>query len=89
LEATVLQQTQQDPQQQQIGITLPLGAWQVVLEILNEQPYNKVAALIGAIVQQANAAQAQAQGQAQGLVPNQRANGGMDIPNYSPPNDGT
>lgn len=67
-------QPQQDPQQQQISITLPLGAWQVVLEILNTQPYGKVSTLIASIVDQANRAQMSAQ----------RPNGGME---YQPQQD--
>ena len=77
------QQQQQDPLQQPVAITLPLGGWQAVLEILQGQPYGKVAALIASIVDQANRAQVSASSPPSPPLPN----GGLNP--YSPPNDGT
>ena len=76
------QQQQQDPLQQPVAITMPLGAWQTVLEILNQQPYGKVAALIASIIEQANRQQMSAS-----APPPMPPNGGLNP--YSPPNDGT
>jgi hypothetical protein len=81
------QQQQQDPLQQPVAITMPLGAWQAVLEILQGQPYAKVAGLIASIIEQANRAQAQAQQAQMSAPPPPMPNGGLNP--YSPPNDGT
>ena len=60
-----MNEQQQRDMNEQVTITLPLGAWQVALQILQKGPWETVDPLLRAIAQQLQGSQATHNGEVQ------------------------